>query len=142
MVKLEEVADAHFEEDQVEAEGAEPLFKEDAQDDDEYATTESEDSSDDEDEEFEEETLYERVVALKDIIPPKHRNRISNAVNAVTSTISNGVLYGGKALYVVGTVVLMIGVPFAVAVSEEQQMIEMEKEMKVCRLNCSQDAIH
>jgi hypothetical protein len=33
---------------------------------------------------------------------------------------------------VISTSVIMLGVPYALAVGEEQQMVEMEKEMKVC----------
>jgi hypothetical protein len=38
---------------------------------------------------------------------------------------------GGKTLWVVGTSVLLLGVPWALAYADEQQMIEMEKEYKM-----------
>ncbi|KAH0013523.1 hypothetical protein KCU78_g9162, partial [Aureobasidium melanogenum] len=39
--------------------------------------------------------------------------------------------YGGKTLWVVSTSVLLLGVPWALAFAEEQQMAEMEREMKM-----------
>lgn len=135
MVRLEPVEDEHFAEPQPAYAGAEALFSEKpGEEDEDYATTDSEGSSSDDDDLFEE-TLYDRFVALKDIIPPKARNTISGAVGSVYSGVTSTLGFGGRALYVLGTVVLMIGVPFAVAVSEEQQMIEMEKEMKVCEVD-------
>jgi len=38
---------------------------------------------------------------------------------------------GGKALFVLSTSALLLGVPWALAFAEEQQVIEMEKEMRM-----------
>jgi len=38
---------------------------------------------------------------------------------------------GGKTLWVVSTSALLLGVPWALAYAEEQQMAEMEREMKM-----------
>jgi mitochondrial import receptor subunit TOM22 len=38
---------------------------------------------------------------------------------------------GGKALFVFSTSALLLGVPWALAFAEEQQMVEMEKEMRM-----------
>ena len=40
-------------------------------------------------------------------------------------------MLGGKTLWVVSTSALLLGVPWALAFSEEQQVIEMEKEQKM-----------
>jgi len=132
MVKLQEVEDEHFTEEQ-------QGVKFDEEDDGDYADTDSEISSDeesDEDETFEE-TIYERLVALKDMVPPKHRARFSNAFNKTYSFISSSMQFGGKTLWVVSTSVMLLGVPYALAVGEEQQMIEVEKEMKAQQLASS-----
>jgi len=132
MVKLQEVEDEHFTEEQ----GA----KLNEEDDGDYLDTDSEISSDeesDEEDETLEETIYERLVALKDMVPPKHRARFSNAFNKTYSCISSGMQLGGKTLWVVSTSVMMLGVPYALAVGEEQQMVEMEKEMKAQQLASS-----
>jgi import receptor subunit TOM22 len=79
----------------------------------------------------EEETLTERILALRDIIPPTTRSYISNKVETTTGWIKSGLLFGGKTLWVVSTSALLLGVPWALAFAEEQQMVEMEKEMKM-----------
>jgi import receptor subunit TOM22 len=126
MVKLQEVEDEHFAEEQ-----PGPKFE----DDDEFVDTDSEisseDESDDEDDETFEETVYERLVALKDMVPPKHRARISGAFNTTYNAVSSVLRFGGKSLWVLSASAIMLGVPYALAVGEEQQMVEMEKEMKV-----------
>lgn len=126
MVKLQEVEDEHFVEDQ---DGPK-------EEDGDYVDTDSEisseEDSDDDDESFEE-SVYERLVALKDILPLKHRTRISGAFNATYSLISSTLSFGGKSLWILSTSAIMLGVPYALAVGEEAQVVEMEKEMKVRR---------
>jgi len=91
----------------------------------------SEISTDDEDNIPEEESLAERLLALRDIIPPTTRSYISNKVGVTTSWIKSGLVFSGKTLFVVSTSALFLGVPWALAFAEEQQMVEMEKEMKM-----------
>lgn len=126
MVKLQEVEDEHFVQEQ-------PGPKEDDAD---YVDTDSEisseDDSDDDDDETLEETVYERLVALKDMIPPKHRAKISGAFNTTYNMVASTLRFGGNAMWILSTSAIMLGVPYALAVGEEQQMVEMEKEMKVC----------
>lgn len=95
------------------------------------ANIDSEISSDDEDEVPDEETLADRLLALRDIIPPTTRSYISNKVSVTTDWVKSGLLFGGKSLWVVSTSALLLGVPWALAFAEEQQMVEMEKEMKM-----------
>lgn len=90
----------------------------------------SEISTDDEDGIPEEETLTERILALRDIIPPTTRTYISNTVESTTNWVKSGLLFSGKTLWVVSTSALLLGVPWALAFAEEQQMVEMEKEMR------------
>lgn len=93
--------------------------------------TDSEISSDDEDDVPDEETLADRLLALRDIIPPTTRSYISNKVSVTTSWVKSGLAFGGKTLWAVSTSALLLGVPWALAFAEEQQMVEMEKEMKM-----------
>jgi import receptor subunit TOM22 len=129
MVKLQEVADEHFSEEQ-KGSKAEDQDNDFLDTDSEISSENDSDDDDDDDDTFEE-TVYDRLVALKDMIPPKHRARISTVFNTTYDTISSGMLFGGKALWVISTSAIMLGVPYALAIAEEQQMIEMEKEMKV-----------
>lgn len=91
----------------------------------------SEISTDDEDDLDLNETLLDRLVALRDIIPPSTRSYISDKVGTTSSWISSGLTLSGKTLWVVGTSVLFLGVPYAVAFADEQQVMEMEKEMRM-----------
>jgi import receptor subunit TOM22 len=52
-------------------------------------------------------------------------------VETTAGWIKSGLLFGGKTLWVVSTSALLLGVPWALAFAEEQQMVEMEKEMKM-----------
>lgn len=40
-------------------------------------------------------------------------------------------LFGGKAIFVISTSALLIGVPFGLAIGDEAQMMEMEKEQRM-----------
>ncbi|TQS34684.1 hypothetical protein Golomagni_04923 [Golovinomyces magnicellulatus] len=99
--------------------------------DDYYTDTESEISSDDENEDSDEETFADRLFALRDIIPPTSRSYISNKIESTSNWIKSGLVFSGKTIWVVSTSVLLLGVPWALAFAEEQQVMEMEKEMKM-----------
>lgn len=79
----------------------------------------------------ESETLADRLYALRDIIPPTTRGYISAKVDAVAGAVGATLSFGGKALWVVSSSALLLGVPWALAWAEEQQVVEMEKEMKM-----------
>jgi import receptor subunit TOM22 len=63
------------------------------------------------------------------MLPPTQRRFLSSTASNTTSWVKTGLTYSGKALWVVSTSLLLLGVPWALAYAEEQQMIEMEKEM-------------
>ncbi|KAJ6091386.1 hypothetical protein N7467_003355 [Penicillium canescens] len=124
MVKLTEVEDEHFSEKP-------STTKDDAllvsDDDEDYSDTDSE-ISNDEDVELDAESLYERVAALKDMIPPSARRTITNSVSSITSLTKSSLSFSGKALWVISTSAFLLGVPFALAYAEEEQYIQMERE--------------
>ncbi|EMC98094.1 hypothetical protein BAUCODRAFT_32090 [Baudoinia panamericana UAMH 10762] len=121
MVKLEEVPD-----DELNA--PQPGPKED---DDEWDTDEEDEVSEIEDDDTLNESFFDRVVALKDIVPPTYRKSMSNAASTGYSWASKAASLGGKTLWVVSTSALLLGVPWALAFSEEQQVQEMEREMRM-----------
>lgn len=120
MVELVEVEDESFETKQAGFE----------EDEDYFTDTDSEISSDDEDVPSLDETLADRLLALRDIIPPTTRTAISSVVSTTTSYVTSTLSFGGKALFVLSTSALMLGVPWALAFAEEQQVVDMEKEMR------------
>lgn len=77
------------------------------------------------------ESVAERLYALRDIIPPQTRASFANAATATSDTVKSVFSFSGKALWVVATSALVLGVPWALAWAEEQQVMEMEKEMKM-----------
>lgn len=79
----------------------------------------------------EDETLLDRLIALRDILPPSARKGVSHFFRTTYAYFSTGLLWGGKALWVVGSSALLLGVPWALAYAEEQQLIEMERDMKM-----------
>ena len=115
MVKLEEVVDEEFLREQ-----------EGPQDEDDWDT----DSESDTSSIFSgppSETLGERLAALQDIIPASTRRSISSKYNTASSWVKSGLLLGGRTLWVVSTSALLLGVPWALAYSEEQMIMEQER---------------
>lgn len=88
--------------------------------DDEYG-------SDFEDDYDENETIADRLVALKDIIPPKQRQNISTFFNATSSLVKSFFSKSGNVAWTVTTSALLLGVPLSLSILGEQQLIEMEK---------------
>jgi import receptor subunit TOM22 len=97
-----------------------------------YTDTESEVSEDEfEDDDIENETLVDRIVALKDVIPPQYRSKFVSTSLSLYNSVSTGLLFGGRALWVITTSSLLLGVPLSLSIISEQQLTEMEKEMKL-----------
>lgn len=65
------------------------------------------------------------------MVPPAYRKRISSVTSTGYNWASQALSLGGKTLWVVSTSALLLGVPWALAFSEEQQVQEMEKEMRM-----------
>lgn len=93
----------------------------------ERLTLESEISTDSFDDNLNE-TLYERICALQDIIPAQSRHKIGNAFSSLSSFAKSTVSFGGSALWIVSTSAFLLGVPWALALAEEQQYVQMERE--------------
>jgi import receptor subunit TOM22 len=91
----------------------------------------SETSSIASDDDLASETLYDRIVALQDILPPSQRRFVASTVSSTTAWVKSGFSLAGKGLWVFSTSALLIGIPWAMAYQEEVQMIEMEKEMRM-----------
>ncbi|KAI1075439.1 mitochondrial outer membrane translocase complex, subunit Tom22 [Whalleya microplaca] len=119
MVQLTEVVDEHFQEGQPGPE-----------DDEDFTDTDSE-ISNESDFDPENESFTDRLYALRDIVPPQTRNSIASTIGGAASAVKSVLSFGGKTLWVISSSALLIGVPWALAWAEEQQVVEMEKEMKM-----------
>ncbi|KAI1268380.1 mitochondrial outer membrane translocase complex, subunit Tom22 [Xylariaceae sp. FL1019] len=120
MVQLQEIVDEHFQEGQPGPE----------EDDADFTDTDSE-ISEESDYDPVDETLFERISALRDIIPLQTRVTISNAATSTTNAVKSALSLSGKTLWVISSSALLIGIPYALAWNDEQQVMEMEKEMKM-----------
>ncbi|EEQ90693.1 hypothetical protein RJZ56_008120 [Blastomyces dermatitidis] len=127
MVKLQEVEDEHFTHKPTQHPKSGALLESD-DDDDDFTDTDSEFSTESYDALPEDESLYERIAALKDIIPPQSRHRISSSISSLTSFAKSTISFGGKTLWVLSTSAFLLGVPWALALAEEQQYVQMERE--------------
>lgn len=74
------------------------------------------------------ETLAERLYALRDIVPPTTRGWISSRVNSISSKAWSVLSFSGKGAWVITTSALFFGVPFALSFAEDQQLTAMEQE--------------
>ncbi|GAP87681.1 putative mitochondrial import receptor subunit tom-22 [Rosellinia necatrix] len=120
MVQLQEIVDEHFQEGQAGPED----------DDADFTDTDSEIS---EESEYDprDETLGERLYALRDMVPPQTRGYIVSTVSTATNAVKSALSFSGKTLWVISSSALLLGIPWALAWAEEQQVLEMEKEMKM-----------
>lgn len=98
---------------------------------DEYVDTSESDVSDEEDEFDENETFLDRIVALKDIIPPQQRTQLAFASSSLASNARTFFNKSGNVLWVVASSALLLGVPLSLSILGEQQLMEMEKEFKL-----------
>ncbi|KAJ5219462.1 Mitochondrial outer membrane translocase complex subunit Tom22 [Penicillium cinerascens] len=84
--------------------------------------------SNESDDEVEEESIYDRLSALKDIVPPSARRTVTSSVSTLTNFSKASLSFSGKALWIISTSAFLIGVPWALAYAEEEQYIQMERE--------------
>ncbi|KAF2084628.1 mitochondrial import translocase, subunit Tom22 [Saccharata proteae CBS 121410] len=120
MVKLEEVPDEEL--------NAAQQFPED---NDDWDTDSDSDAASETSSIAPDETLSERLAALVDIVPPAQRRFFNNAASNASSWFSTGLRVSGQCLWVMSSSALLLGVPWALAYSEDLQMAEMEREMKM-----------
>jgi import receptor subunit TOM22 len=116
MVKLEEVEDEYFNNEQV------------GPTDDEDWDTDSESDASSTVSSVEDESLFERLSALQDIIPPKQRRFLSSTFETTSSWLKSGLSVGGNTLWVLSSSVILLGVPWVMAFADDQQIMEAEKE--------------
>ncbi|KAI9793843.1 MAG: mitochondrial import receptor protein [Peltula sp. TS41687] len=76
------------------------------------------------------ETLTERLIALKDMIPPRQRAALQQTVKTTSRLLRATASWGGKSLWVISTSVLLVVVPWSLACVDEAAVADMEREMK------------
>ncbi len=77
------------------------------------------------------ETFFDRIYELRNIVPPTTRYWFWRQSQRTTNFLKTGLFFLGRSSYVIITSALLIGVPYALAYAEEQNMIAMEREQQM-----------
>lgn len=75
------------------------------------------------------ESLFDRISALKDIISPSTRAELAKTWKSVSSYSFFGGWIAGKLIWIGVTSALLVGLPFALAVEDESRISAQEKEL-------------
>lgn len=102
-----------------------------------YADAETESSAADSDDDLEsvlsddeqDETLLDRIAALKDIVPPSTRLALSTNVAKAGSIVKGTGKVVGNIVWVLTTSALLIALPLGLALEDEAKVVAQEKEM-------------
>jgi import receptor subunit TOM22 len=76
-----------------------------------------------------EESFFDRVAALKDIVPPTTRHSIATRVSKTASFVKRSGKLLGNVIWVVTTTTLLIGLPLALIIEDESKAEAQEREM-------------
>ena len=75
------------------------------------------------------ESLLDRISALKDIVPPTTRHSIASKVSNTASFFKRTTKIAGNVIWVVTTSALLIGLPLALILEDEAKVVAQENEM-------------
>ena len=75
------------------------------------------------------ETFFERIAALVDIVPPTTRYSIASNASKAFSTVKRIGKIAGNVVWIVTTSALLVGLPLALSIEDEQKLTAQEKEM-------------
>lgn len=73
------------------------------------------------------ESLSDRLLALKDAIPPQYRNQIVKSIQTANKNVRSVCSWGGKGLWALTSTSLLLGIPLSLCILSEQQISEMAK---------------
>jgi mitochondrial import receptor subunit TOM22 len=75
------------------------------------------------------ESLLDRIAALKDIVPPTTRHSLAFKVSKTASFVKRTSKVAGNVIWVVTTSALLIGLPLALILEDEAKVVAQENEM-------------
>ncbi|KIJ64482.1 hypothetical protein HYDPIDRAFT_111807 [Hydnomerulius pinastri MD-312] len=75
------------------------------------------------------ETFYDRLSALVDIVPPTTRHNISTKISKTTSFVKKTGKVVGNIVWIVTTSALLVGLPLALSLEDEAKIVAQEREM-------------
>lgn len=75
-----------------------------------------------------EESFYERLTALVDIVPPTTRHSITSTFSKTAGFLKSGGRVVGNIVWIVTTSALLVGLPLALSLEDESKIVAQEKE--------------
>jgi mitochondrial import receptor subunit TOM22 len=75
------------------------------------------------------ETVFDRIIALVDIVPPATRHAIAARVSKATSVVKRGGKLIGSFVWIVTTSAILVALPLALALEDEAKVMAQEQEM-------------
>jgi import receptor subunit TOM22 len=88
-------------------------------------------SSIEDDDDIANETIRDRIIALKDIVPPSTRLEAVRKWEKTTAWVSQGSKWAGNAVWIITTSALLVGLPLALAIEDEARVVQQEKEFQM-----------
>lgn len=76
------------------------------------------------------ETIQDRLFALRDMVPPSVRLDAVRKYTRAREWVVKGGLWAGNAVWVVTTSALLVGLPLALAIEDEARIVQQEKELQ------------
>lgn len=89
-----------------------------------------------------EESVFDRIAALVDIVPPTTRHSISSRVSSTASFLKSGTKIIGNIVWVVTTSALLVALPLALSLEDEAKIVAQEKEMMEQQQGAQQVCFH
>ncbi|GAA99388.1 uncharacterized protein L969DRAFT_86623 [Mixia osmundae IAM 14324] len=86
----------------------------------------------------EDETLGDRIYALKGIVPPETRKSIMSTWTKTTGIAFTGGRWAGNALWIITTSAVLVGLPLALSIEAESMYVQQEKEYQLMQQGGSQ----
>lgn len=75
------------------------------------------------------ESFFDRVVALKDMVPPTTRHNISTTLVQTASFVKRSSKIIGNIVWVVTTSALLVALPLSLVIEDENKVMTQEREM-------------
>ena len=75
------------------------------------------------------ESLYARLSALVDIVPPTTRQSIASSLSKSTAFVRKTGRVVGNVVWIVTTSALLVGLPLALSLEDEAKIVQQEQEM-------------
>ena len=90
---------------------------------------------------LEAESLYDRLTALVDIVPPETRYSISSRFSRARSVVKTGAKIVGNVVWIVTTSALLVGLPLVLILEDEAKIVNEEKSV-LAQQQGAQQVIH